>query len=119
MFLIMNMFEFLKLNSPKVMLCAAGIGVTPYASLLRQIKHRKDTGQKMKIKKCWFYWINRDTGSFGWFSDFLAEAESLYPNFFEFHTFLTGSIEADKIRKIFEKSEECNQKRKSLIRVFV
>jgi ferredoxin-NADP reductase len=100
------------------MLCAGGIGVTPYASLLKQMKYKKDSGEKMKIKKCWFYWINRDTGSFGWFSDFLAEAESLYPNFFEFHTFLTGSLEADKIRKIFEKSEECNQKRKSLIRVF-
>eukprot|EP01080_Neovahlkampfia_damariscottae_P003020 gene3020-5030_t len=97
-----------------VMLCAAGIGVTPYASLLRQIKHRKDTGQPMKIKKCWFYWTNRDTGSFAWFSEFLAEAETIHPDFFEFHTFLTGALEAEKIKKIFFQSTEYTDKTKNI-----
>jgi hypothetical protein len=81
-----------------------------FSGLLRQIKHRKDTMMKMKIKKVWFYWINRDTGEFAWFSDFLSEAETTYPEFFEFHTFLTGALEAEKIKKIFMQSSEHSRK---------
>jgi len=52
-----------------VYMIATGIGVTPYASLLKSIQHRLEHQKKMNIKKVFFAWLNREEGSWGWFAD--------------------------------------------------
>jgi predicted ferric reductase len=89
-----------------VMLIAAGIGVTPYASLLKHMRYRLRQGRSMKIKRVYFYWINRDKGSWEWFSDLLDELEEENPDFFEIHTHMTGELKAEEVRYIVESSAE-------------
>jgi predicted ferric reductase len=75
-----------------VMLVAAGIGVTPFASLLKHLKYLIEQKQQLKIRKVFFYWINRDTGSWEWFAKLLDQLEDEYPDFFVIHTYMTGSV---------------------------
>uniref|UniRef100_A0ACB8FXE3 NADPH oxidase 1 n=1 Tax=Sphaerodactylus townsendi TaxID=933632 RepID=A0ACB8FXE3_9SAUR len=78
------------------MLVGAGIGVTPFASVLKSIWYKfQHADQNLKTKKIYFYWICRDTGSFGWFKDLLASLEqemegSGKAGFLSYHLFLTG-----------------------------
>lgn len=58
-------------NFDYIMMVAAGIGVTPYASLLKHIGHRYRNDKELRIKKVHFYWINREEGSWEWFSELL------------------------------------------------
>ena len=94
-----------------VMLIAAGIGVTPYSSLLKHFKFRLDaaaSGQAppLKIRRASFYWINRDEGSWEWFSDILNQLETENPEFFDIHTYMTGMLKADDVKKIMFTSSE-------------
>jgi predicted ferric reductase len=97
-------------NFEYIMLVAAGIGVTPYASLLKHFKHMlrhpEKHHRKLKVKRCFFYWINRDKGSWEWFSELLDELEHEFPNFFEVHTYMTGALRPDEIKKIIDTSIE-------------
>lgn len=92
-----------------VMLVAAGIGVTPYASLLKHMMYKLRQGKKMKIKRVYFFWINRDTGSWEWFSDLLDKLEDERSDFFEIHTHMTGALKAEDVRRIFDTSNEYAQ----------
>jgi predicted ferric reductase/Ca2+-binding EF-hand superfamily protein len=57
-------------------LIGAGIGVTPFASVLESLvfgaAHR---GGATKLEKVHFFWLNDGQQSFEWFSDLLAEIE--------------------------------------------
>ena len=53
------------------MLIGAGIGVTPFASVLKSIYHKKTTNQNVKLEKIYFYWICRETRAFEWFQHVL------------------------------------------------
>lgn len=58
-------------------LIGAGIGVTPFASILRSILHRRraaDPGT-MDLQKVYFIWMNRDQQAFEWFIHLMAELE--------------------------------------------
>uniref|UniRef100_A0A8C4Y4J5 NADPH oxidase 1 n=1 Tax=Gopherus evgoodei TaxID=1825980 RepID=A0A8C4Y4J5_9SAUR len=58
------------------MLVGAGIGVTPFASVLKSIWYKfQHADQRLKTKKIYFYWLCRDTGAFTWFNDLLASLE--------------------------------------------
>ncbi|XP_053130013.1 NADPH oxidase 1 isoform X2 [Hemicordylus capensis] len=78
------------------MLVGAGIGVTPFASVLKSIWYKFQHGdQNLKTKKIYFYWICRETGAFGWFKDLLAlleqeMQESGRAGFLSYRLFLTG-----------------------------
>ncbi|KAL9643136.1 hypothetical protein ABK040_001626 [Willaertia magna] len=94
-----------------VMLIAAGIGVTPYSSLLKHFKYRLDAtsahqAPPLKIKRVSFYWINRDEGSWEWFSSILSQLEDENPDFFDIHTYMTGVMKAEDVKKIIFSSEE-------------
>ena len=54
----------------------AGIGVTPFASILKSIwyQHNK-SDSSLNIKKVYFYWICRDTNAFEWFAELLTSME--------------------------------------------
>ncbi|NXI38156.1 NOX1 oxidase, partial [Galbula dea] len=78
------------------MLVGAGIGVTPFASILKSIWFKfQQADQTLKTKKIYFYWLCRDTGAFAWFNDLLASleqkmAESGKADFLTYRLFLTG-----------------------------
>ena len=59
-------------------LVGAGIGVTPFASILKSIWYRMSTynpNQKTRLRKVYFFWICRDFGSLEWFQQLLSAIE--------------------------------------------
>lgn len=80
----------------------AGIGVTPFSSILKSIWYRViNPNTVMKMRKCYFFWTCRDTQAFEWFQDLLEalEAEDI-DNFLEIRMFLTGGLKADQVRNV-------------------
>ncbi|KAF0984476.1 hypothetical protein FDP41_000375 [Naegleria fowleri] len=96
-----------------VMLIAAGIGATPYASLLKhfnnKLEEEKKGGKPIKIRRCFFYFINRDHGSWEWFSSLLNDIEEKNPHFFQINTYMTGKLKAEEVKKIIYGSSEYQQ----------
>ncbi|XP_070616246.1 NADPH oxidase 1 [Erythrolamprus reginae] len=78
------------------MLVGAGIGVTPFASVLKSIWYKFQRGdQELQTRKIYFYWICRETGSFAWFKHLLSSLEqemegSGRADFLSYHLYLTG-----------------------------
>lgn len=69
-------------------LVGAGIGVTPFASILKSIWYRMNyPKQKTRLRKVYFFWVCRDFGSFEWFRSLLMaiEAQDL-DSYIEIHT---------------------------------
>jgi len=84
-----------------VVLCAGGIGVTPFGSILKSIRYKLQTSGACVIQKAYFYWISRDKNAFEWFNDLLAALEyENVNNFLEIHTYLTGQLNLDEIRNV-------------------
>ncbi|XP_007955891.1 NADPH oxidase 3 [Orycteropus afer afer] len=75
---------------------AAGIGVTPFAALLKSLWYQCCEPQtKLKLSKVYFYWICRDARAFEWFADLLLlletqMSESGKAHFLNYRIFLTG-----------------------------
>ncbi|PQE07912.1 hypothetical protein CJF32_00003054 [Rutstroemia sp. NJR-2017a WRK4] len=84
------------------MLCGAGIGVTPFASILKSIWYRMNYPQKKtRLRKVYFFWICRDFGSFEWFRSLLLAIEAQdMDNHIEIHTYLTAKIKVDDATNI-------------------
>ncbi|KAK3207596.1 hypothetical protein GRF29_103g1496016 [Pseudopithomyces chartarum] len=83
-------------------LVGAGIGVTPFASILKSIWYRMNYPQgRTRLRKVYFFWICRDFGSFEWFRSLLLaiEAQDL-DDHIEIHTYLTARIKADDATNI-------------------
>ena len=57
-------------------LVGAGIGVTPFASILKSIWYRMNySHQNTRLRKVYFFWVCRDFGSFEWFRSLLMAIE--------------------------------------------
>ncbi|GAA6056169.1 hypothetical protein JCM3770_004241 [Rhodotorula araucariae] len=86
------------------LLVGAGIGVTPFASILKHIWycfHAPD-GCAMQLRKVYFFWICRDYFSFEWFQSLLAAIEVQdFSNRIEIHTYLTGRVQPHEAINIF------------------
>ena len=66
------------LQTRYAVLIGAGIGATPFASVLESIALRGRSGlPPYALEKLHFFWINRDHRSFEWFRSLLAEIEQL------------------------------------------
>lgn len=52
------------------------IGVTPFASILKHIWYRQKRGTLGSLRRVEFFWICRDSPSFGWFQSLLQEVEA-------------------------------------------
>ena len=64
-------------ESEHVVTIAAGIGVTPFASLLQSLALQRARGAAgLRIKRLHFVWISREQDSFEWFTRLLAELEA-------------------------------------------
>ncbi|RMZ70255.1 ferric reductase like transmembrane component [Pyrenophora seminiperda CCB06] len=83
-------------------LCGAGIGVTPFASILKSIWYRMNYPQgRTRLRKVYFFWICRDFGSFEWFRSLLLAIEAQdVDDHIEIHTYLTAKIKADDATNI-------------------
>lgn len=83
-------------------LVGAGIGVTPFASILKSIWYRMNYPKKRtRLSKVYFFWICRDFGSFEWFRSLLLAIEAQdVDNRIEIHTYLTARIKADDATNI-------------------
>jgi len=83
-------------------LVGGGIGVTPFASILKDIWYRHQRKEKMKLQRVEFFWICRDTEAFEWFQSLLAtlEAASLHQNFLRIHIYLTARLRQSMIQNI-------------------
>lgn len=51
----------------------AGIGVTPFASVLAAFIYRANSDRPPRLSKAHFFWLNRDQYSFEWFAALLSE----------------------------------------------
>ena len=70
------------------LLVGAGIGVTPFASILKSIWYRMNyPQQRTRLRKVYFFWICRDFGSLEWFRSLLLAIEAQdFSNRIEIHT---------------------------------
>ncbi|KAF8625070.1 hypothetical protein AX15_005552 [Amanita polypyramis BW_CC] len=93
------------LNYETVLLVGAGIGVTPFASILKSIWYRMNNFNNSKptrLSKVYFTWVIRDFGSAEWFHSLLhAIEEHDTQNRIEINIYLTAKIKEDDMTNIF------------------
>ncbi|CCG83664.1 Putative uncharacterized protein [Taphrina deformans PYCC 5710] len=85
-----------------VMLVGAGIGVTPFASILKSIWYRINyPTSQVRLSKVYFFWICRDFESFEWFRSLLSAIEAQdVGGSIEIHAYLTARIQPDMAQNI-------------------
>jgi NADPH oxidase len=92
-------------------LVGTGIGVTPWASILKNIWHlRNGPNPPTRLRRVEFVWVCRDITSFEWFQALLssletqsAESEGLAGDgrgFLRIHTYLTQKLDIDTTQNI-------------------
>lgn len=91
-------------------LIGTGIGVTPWAAILKNIWHlRLSPNPPKRLRRVEFIWVCKDTTSFEWFQALLSslEAQSLNmtgaggdAEFLRIHTYLTQRIDIDTAQNI-------------------
>lgn len=79
-------------DSRDAVLIGAGIGVTPFASVLESVVLRADgAAESTRLRTLHFFWLNRDLYSFEWFAELLAALErDDHRHLVRTHLFLTG-----------------------------
>jgi len=92
------------LNYETVLLVGAGIGVTPFASILKSIWYRMNNFNNSKptrLSKVYFTWVIRDFGTAEWFHSLLhAIEEQDTQNRIEISIYLTAKIKEDDMNNI-------------------
>ncbi|KAL4647095.1 NADPH oxidase 4 [Arapaima gigas] len=92
--------------SYEVSLCVAGgIGVTPFASVLRALT---EDWQQYKLRRLYFVWVCRELGSFYWFAELLCNLhQKLWqenrPDYLNIQLYLS---QADGLQHLLEKRFE-------------
>ncbi|KAI9705984.1 MAG: hypothetical protein M1836_005390 [Candelina mexicana] len=93
-------------------LIGTGIGVTPWASILKNIYNlRAGPNPPRRLRRVEFIWVCRDTTSFEWFQTLLSSLEaqsqdaarmpgSEGPEFLRIHTYLTQQLDIDTANNI-------------------
>lgn len=91
-------------------LIGTGIGVTPWAAILKNIWHmRLSPNPPKRLRRVEFIWVCRDTTSFEWFQALLSSLESQsremsgagsHTEFLRIHTYLTQKMDADTAQNI-------------------
>jgi NADPH oxidase len=89
-------------SSEVAVLIGAGIGVTPFASILKHIWYRQKRGRLGALRRVEFFWICRDAPSFGWFQTLLSEVEAaqMDPNFLRINIYLTQKLDQQTVWNI-------------------
>lgn len=77
-------------GTPNVILVGAGIGVTPFASVLDSLYRRAEADAPDAPNKIHFFWLNRDQYSFEWFAALLTRLEEKpRPPALDLHLYMT------------------------------
>jgi len=81
------------LEQRHVVMIGAGIGVTPFASVLQSVQlRRRATGARETLEKVRFVWMCGDQHSFEWFTALLSTLEADdHEGLFDIHIYLTGA----------------------------
>lgn len=75
-----------------VVTIAAGIGVTPFASVLRSLQLQRSSGAAdFRLKRLHFIWISREQDSFEWFTRLLGELEHANDGWLDIHIHFTAA----------------------------
>lgn len=76
---------------PVAILVGGGIGVTPFASILKDIVHKSKIDDfRFPCKKVYFLWVTRTQKQFEWMTDIIREVENNdLKNFVDVHIFIT------------------------------
>ncbi|KAL8657928.1 MAG: hypothetical protein Q9226_001423 [Calogaya cf. arnoldii] len=93
-------------------LIGTGIGITPWASILKNIWHlRAGPNPPTRLRRVEFIWICKDTSSFEWFQALLSSLEAQSqdaaaysgsgPEFLRIHTYLTQRLDLDTTTNIY------------------
>ncbi|KAJ5606548.1 Riboflavin synthase-like beta-barrel [Penicillium lagena] len=92
-------------------LIGTGIGVTPWASILKNIWHlRSSPNPPRRLRRVEFIWVCKDTSSFEWFQALLSSLEAQSANtaahegsteFLRIHTYLTQRLDDDTAANIY------------------
>lgn len=92
-------------------LIGTGIGVTPWASILKNIWHlRAGPNPPERLRRVEFIWICKDTSSFEWFQSLLSSLEDQSstaasskggPEFLRIHTYLTQRMDQADTANIY------------------
>jgi predicted ferric reductase/Ca2+-binding EF-hand superfamily protein len=83
-------------GAENVVLIAAGIGITPFASILESIALRAGSAglknnETERLAKVHFFWLNHDQYSFEWFTALLADLEARdRTGLLDLHIYMTG-----------------------------
>ncbi|KIM98000.1 hypothetical protein OIDMADRAFT_129409 [Oidiodendron maius Zn] len=108
-------------NNEIAVLIGTGIGVTPWAAILKNIWHlRQGPNPPTRLRRVEFIWVCKDTSSFEWFQVLLSsletqsqEAASMPGNnsqeFLRIHTYLTQKIDIDTAENIVLNSVGASQ----------
>ncbi|OMP82394.1 Superoxide-generating NADPH oxidase heavy chain subunit A [Diplodia seriata] len=90
-------------------LIGTGIGVTPWAAILKNIWHmRLSPNPPKRLRRVEFIWVCKDTSSFEWFQALLSSLEAQSPgsgpngneDFLRIHTYLTQKVDVDTANNI-------------------
>ncbi|KAI5850660.1 ferric reductase NAD binding domain-containing protein [Tricharina praecox] len=93
-------------NNEIAVLVGTGIGVTPWASILKNIWHKRNNPGKtpMRLRRVEFIWVCRDMSSFEWFQNLLKSLErqqnGIDGDFLRIHTYLTQKLDMDTAQNI-------------------
>lgn len=81
------------LDRRHVVMIGAGIGVTPFASVLQSIRLRRQApGAAEVLAKVHFVWMSSDQHAFEWFTELLSELEATdREGLFDIHIYFTGA----------------------------
>lgn len=75
-------------GSRVAVLVAAGIGVTPFASVVETLLERMRKGRDVAVQKVWFVWVCREQQSFEWFTEVLGRLEAEAPDRFDVRIYM-------------------------------
>ena len=111
-------------HAEHAVLIAAGIGVTPFASILQSIMHRYWNSKQncpncqyswtmampetiRNLKKVDFFWINREQRSFEWFVNLLSQLEAeqaeksgVMDRFLDMHMYITSGLQRTDLKAV-------------------
>jgi NADPH oxidase len=99
-------------NNEIAVLIGTGIGVTPWAAILKNIWHlRNGPNPPTRLRRVEFLWICKDTNSFEWFQTLLSSLEAQSSEearipgssgleFLKIHTYLTQKLDMDTTQNI-------------------
>nr|XP_034351294.1 dual oxidase 2 isoform X2 [Arvicanthis niloticus] len=80
-------------------LVGGGIGVTPFASILKDLVFKSSMGNQMLCKKIYFIWVTRTQRQFEWLADIIREVEENdHQDLVSVHIYITQLAEKFDLR---------------------